>query len=119
MCKCVLLHSSQLSSPNQTLEDCLIANGAVLLLADARFAAQPFTFFVKTLAGETMTFQMEECITVGDLKSMIKDIQGTPPDQMRLIIDGTQLSEVDDDLLFACGIRHGTILHLVLRLRGT
>ena len=69
------------------------------------------------LLGRALAFQTDKSTTVGQLKSMIQGREGVPPDQQRLIYAGYQLA--DDNPLFSYGVREGSILHLVLRLRGT
>ena len=54
--------------------------------------------------------------TVEDLKAMIHDKQGIPPDQQRLVWSGKQLE--DGRTLADYGIGLGAVVHLVLRLRG-
>jgi Ubiquitin family len=54
--------------------------------------------------------------TVEHVKQELQNIEGTPPEQQRLIFTGKQLE--DDRTLAHYNIQNGATLHLVLRLRG-
>jgi ubiquitin C len=71
---------------------------------------------VKTLAGKTITVDVEEGDSVEQLKQKLFDKEGIPVDQQRLIFGGKQIS--DERSLADYGVTAGATMHLVLRLRG-
>ena len=74
------------------------------------------SIFIKTLTGKTIIFPFFGDLTIGDLKVMIQDKEGIPPDQQRLVFAGTQLE--DWRTLNDFNIKIGSVIHLILRLRG-
>ena len=49
--------------------------------------------FIKTLTGKTITLSVWQNITILNVKTMIQDNEGIPPDEMCLIFMGHELEE--------------------------
>ena len=75
-----------------------------------------FDIIVKTLTGKNIHMRVAPSNTIDDVKMMIQEREGIPPDQQRLVYSGKQLE--DGKTIEECKIEPCAIVHLILRLRG-
>ena len=101
---------------DRTLLDYNIKEGATLALTESWLKENEIKILVKTLTGKKIDLQISNFATVQNVKEMIQDREGIPPDQQRIIYLGQQLA--DDHLLIFYNISNDSVIHLVLRLRG-
>ena len=87
-----------------------------LLYVRPHWQQRSVQIFVKTLTGATITLEVKASDSIADVKIMIQNSEGIPPDQQRLIFGGEQMQ--DHWLLSDTWIEKESTLHLVLRLRG-
>jgi len=71
---------------------------------------------VKTLTGKEIELDIDGDDQILRIKEKVEEQTGVPPVQQRLIHQGRQL--VDDAKVEDSKISSGTVLHLVLALRG-
>eukprot|EP00736_Rhodelphis_marinus_P012862 Rmarinus@m.26315 len=71
---------------------------------------------VKTLTGKQIEIDIEPTDRIGYIKERVEEKEGIPPMQQRLIFGGKQLA--DNKTSQEYGIEGGSVLHLVLALRG-
>jgi ubiquitin C len=71
---------------------------------------------IKTLTGKTIKITTRTADTVEELKEDIRRSEGIPADQQRLIFAGCQME--DGETLARYNICQGSVISLVLRLRG-
>ncbi|WZN62149.1 ubiquitin-NEDD8-like protein [Chloropicon roscoffensis] len=71
---------------------------------------------VKTLTGKEIEIDIELTDTVERIKERVEEKEGIPPVQQRLIFAGKQMN--DEKTAKEYNIEGGSVLHLVLALRG-
>ena len=103
------------------LEDCHTLSGNNIqensTLHLVRNLSGRLQIFVKTMTGKTITLEVELSDTIESVKAQIEEMQGTPPDEQRLIFGGRQLE--NGRILSDYGtIKNACTFVLALRLRG-
>ncbi|KAH7730161.1 polyprotein [Aphelenchoides avenae] len=71
---------------------------------------------VKTLTGKEIELDIEPTDKVERIKEKVEEKEGIPPPQQRLIFAGKQMS--DEKTASEYKVVGGSVLHLVLALRG-
>uniref|UniRef100_A0A182V579 Ubiquitin-like protein NEDD8 n=1 Tax=Anopheles merus TaxID=30066 RepID=A0A182V579_ANOME len=71
---------------------------------------------VKTLTGKEIEIDIEPTDKVDRIKERVEEKEGIPPQQQRLIFSGKQMN--DDKTAQDYKVQGGSVLHLVLALRG-
>lgn len=69
-----------------------------------------------TLTGDERIVDVDPADKIFIIKEKLEEQEGIPPEQQRLIYQGKQLK--DDKTLNSYKLRNGTVLHLVIALRG-
>jgi ubiquitin len=81
-----------------------------------RYTNEQFDIVVKSLTGKRITCRVSPDTTIFELKQLIYDKEGIPPEQQRFIFAGKQL--LDAETFRTYGIGENAVVDMVLRLRG-
>ncbi|CAF1236829.1 unnamed protein product [Adineta steineri] len=71
---------------------------------------------VKTLTGKEIEVDIDGTDKIERIKERVEEKEGIPPPQQRLIFGGKQM--MDDKTVSEYNVNAGSVLHLVLALRG-
>lgn len=66
--------------------------------------------------GNAIKLVVEASDTISLVKMKYQEAEGSPPEQQRLIFGGKDLK--DESTVSGCNIVDGSLLHMVLRLKG-
>lgn len=86
------------------------------LLTAVQLLLQAMLIKVKTLTGKEIELDIDPDDKITRIKEKVEEQSGVPPPQQRLIFGGRQMA--DDKTAKEFNITAGTVLHLVLALRG-
>ncbi|XP_058230575.1 uncharacterized protein LOC131343153 [Hemibagrus wyckioides] len=105
----------QLDNDQMTVNHYGLSSGATVMLLIS-MTPVPLQVFVKNEKGQTKTYDITDEETVDQLKRKVRQKEGTPEDQQRLIFNGRQLDS--GRKLQDYDIVSGSTIHMTLRLRG-
>ena len=110
-----LVHAGKKLEDSRTLADHNIQQESTLHLTLRMDGGIPI--FAETLTGKTIMVGCESSsTTIEEVKQTIQEQEGIPPVQQRLIFGGKQMN--DNKTAADYKIEGGSVLHLVLALRG-
>jgi hypothetical protein len=70
----------------------------------------------KSYTGGFFTVQIDQRMTIFEIKKLFEDVMGTPTEQLQFALGGRVMA--DDDLFVKYNHKKGMIVHVILNLRG-
>eukprot|EP00746_Dinoflagellata_sp_MGD_P139412 gnl/MRDRNA2_/MRDRNA2_72878_c0_seq2.p1 gnl/MRDRNA2_/MRDRNA2_72878_c0~~gnl/MRDRNA2_/MRDRNA2_72878_c0_seq2.p1 ORF type:complete len:870 (-),score=165.90 gnl/MRDRNA2_/MRDRNA2_72878_c0_seq2:427-3036(-) len=104
-----LTFNEQRLEDERALSDYNIANQSVVHLEQKLHRGEHI--LVKTLRGKVLVLDVETSETIANVKAMIHESEGIPPEQQRLIFAGQQLA--DSQTLCDCKVQSESSIYLV------
>ena len=108
--KQILIYKGITLEDNKTIQDYDIKEDSVITL---KLDEKNIQIFIKNFSSKVIAIDAKLSDTIGQIKSKIKDKNGIPNYNQRLIISGKELQ--DNKTLYNYGIKNNSTIHLVLK----
>ena len=94
----------------------LILKPSIKLISKNKKSKDCFSIMLKTTTGLKIPVEVWDDLTIINLKQIVEFLEDIPVDEQRMIFEGKQMN--DSKTIKDNNIKNGSIIHIVLRLRG-